>query len=98
MIVEAVDTAFTIARALLAWLAILAAVITIALFTTVLTGAWAWRTVAGSVKAACAWLSWRQTGSEVPEVDGEGPGAPGPSSARTDRPAPAWADTNKDAT
>ena len=97
MITMAIDTAVTIARALLAWLAILAAVLTVVLFTTVLAGAWAWQTVATSVKTARAWLSWRQTGFETPEVDGEGPGAPGPSSARTDRPAPAWADTGKEA-
>ena len=97
MIPMAIDTAFAIAQALLAWLAILAAVLTIALFTTVLTGAWAWQTVAASVKAARAWLSWRQTGSEAPEVDGEGPDAPEPADAHTARPAPAWADTGKEA-
>ena len=97
MITMAIDTAVTIARALLAWLAILAAVLTITLFTTVLTGAWAWQTVATSVKTARAWLSWRQTGPEAPEVDGEGPGAPEPADAHAARSAPAWADTDKEA-
>ena len=97
MIPMAIDTAVTIARALLAWLAILAAVLTVALFTSVLTGAWAWQTVATSVKTARAWLSWRQAGFEAPEVDGEGPGAPEPSSARTAPPAPAWARADKEA-
>ena len=97
MIPMAIDTAFTIARALLAWLAILAAVLTVALFTTVLTGAWAWQTVAASVKTARAWLSWRQAGSETPEADREGPDAPEPSSAHTEPQAPSWARTDKEA-
>ena len=97
MIPMAIDTAVTIARALLAWLAILAAVITVALFTTVLTGAWAWQTVAASVKVARAWLSWRLRDFEAPEVDGEGSGAPEPSSAHTAPPAPSWARADKEA-
>jgi hypothetical protein len=43
VIVEAIDTAYTIGAAILAWIAVLAAAATVVLFTGVLVGAWAWR-------------------------------------------------------
>lgn len=45
MIAEAIDTLFIVCHALLLWIAAGAFVATAALFTLVLSGAWAWRAV-----------------------------------------------------
>jgi hypothetical protein len=45
VIAEAIDTAYTIGAAILAWIAVAAAAATVVLFAGVLTGAWAWRAV-----------------------------------------------------
>ena len=89
MIAMAIDTAFTIARALLAWLAVAVTVVTISLLAAATTGAWAWRAAWRGVAAA---LSAAQH-SGAPELPREPHGAPeGPS-----RPACSWAQTDKEA-
>ena len=89
MIAEAIDTAYTIGTALLAWIAVAAAVVTVALVTAVLTGAWAWRTAWRGVTAAMSLVQH----SSAPELPHEPHSAP----QALSRPAPAWADTNKEA-
>jgi hypothetical protein len=77
VIVEAIDTAYTIGAAILAWIAVLAAVATVVLFTGVLVGAWAWRAVRK-----------RLTGSLAAERP---PHAPEPTPTPERRPTPSWA-------
>lgn len=91
MIAEAVDTARTLAVALLVWIAVGSAVATAAVYAVAVGVWWAARTVTRSVKAACAWLSWRVSAFEGPEVIPEGREIPGPVEARTEPHAPAWA-------
>ena len=62
MITEAIDTAFTIARALLAWLAILA--------TVVAVGVWAW---IGTVWVACEAVTAALAASGAVRALGEQP-------------------------
>jgi hypothetical protein len=45
VIAEAIDTGTRIGWAIVAWIAVGAAALTVCLFTVVLTGAWAWRAV-----------------------------------------------------
>lgn len=44
MIAEAIDTAYTIGWAIVAWIMAAAFVATACLFTTILIGAWTWKT------------------------------------------------------
>jgi hypothetical protein len=45
LITEALDALFAIRDAILAWIAVGAAAVTIVLFTLVITGAWTWRAI-----------------------------------------------------
>lgn len=81
MITEAIDTAYTIAGALLAWLAVIAFIVTVALFTTVLA-------VAQGVKAARRRLRWRRNAAQD---DGEGFPATDAPNAPQSHTGPRWA-------
>lgn len=97
MIAEAVDTARTLALALLVWIAVGSAVATAAVYA-VAVGVWlAARMVTRSVKAACAWLSWRVSASEGPEMESGVRDAPEPAEARVAIHRPSWARTEEDA-
>jgi hypothetical protein len=45
LLVEAIDTASALLDAILLWIAVAAFVVTVAVYTLILTGAWAWRAV-----------------------------------------------------
>lgn len=88
MIVEAVDTAESIAAALLAWLAVFVTVITISLLAAAATGAWAWRTAWRGVAAALSAVQ-HSSAPELPHEPHDGPETP--------HPAPAWAHPDEEA-
>jgi steroid 5-alpha reductase family enzyme len=79
VIAEAIDAAWTIGAALLAWIAVAAAVATIGLITLAVTGVWAW-------KAARRALTGAQTAPDA--EDARFPNLP-PARRHT----PAWART-----
>ena len=82
MIAEAVDTARTLAVALLVWIAVLSAAGTLAVWTVAVGAWWAWRAVyrfAGARRRSGARLR-----AEVPE------GAPRALRPSDRRPAPRW--------
>jgi hypothetical protein len=83
VIAEAIDTGTRIGWAIVAWIAVGAAALTVVLFTAVLTGAWAWRAVRRAVTGA-----WRAEQA-----------APGPESISTPqrRTGPSWALDDKEA-
>ena len=83
LLLEVLDTAAALADAILAWIVAAAVVATVVLFTTVLTGAWAWRAARRAVTGA-----WR---TEQP--------APGPESIPTPqrRTGPSWTLDDKEA-
>lgn len=87
MIAEAVDTALTLGWALLVWIVLLAATATLALWTILVTVAWACRALWRGVTAARA-LVQRPA---VPELLRDAPAAP------QAPPRPSWAHTEQDA-
>ena len=95
MIAEAVDTLWTLGWAYLAWIVIVAAVATGALWTGLWLAWCAGRTTARGVKAARAALSRRLPASKPSNALRELHAAPGASEAPS-RPSPSWART-KDA-
>ncbi len=90
MIADAVDTLFTLGWALLAWIALTAGAVVLALYTLAVTAVCAVRAV---WRGAAAVLSLVQhfSGPELPRE------APGAAQSRTARPVPSWARTDKDA-
>lgn len=87
MIAEAVDTAVTLGLALAAWVLLLAATATAAVYALVVTAVLAWLAVTQGVAAGLAAV---QRGG-VPEPQ---PGAQEPADARTATHAPSWARTD----
>lgn len=87
MIHEAIDAAVTLGIALAIWVLLLAATATAALYTVVVTAAFAWLAVTRGIAAGLAAVQR----SRVPESD---PGAEKPAEART---APSWAQSDKEA-
>lgn len=83
LLFEVIDTAAVMADAILAWIVAAAFVVTVGLYTAVLTGAWAWRAARRGVTGSLA--------AEQP--------APDPESTPTPqrRTGPAWAHTDKEA-
>lgn len=75
---EALATLFTVCRALAAWIAVLAFVVTVAIYTAVLTGVFAWRAVRRRSTGA-------QTAPQPPETPAF---TPNPAQRRT---GPSWA-------
>ena len=94
MIGEAIDTALTLGWALIAWIAVLATVGTIALLAAAVTGAWAWRAAWRAVRGAWRGPVAPQGPFEVSRITGH---APEPSQSHTGPPAPSWAHTDKEA-
>lgn len=87
MIPEAINTATAIGWAIVAWIAVGAAAVTVCLFTGILVGAWGWKTLRRALSRRCG----ASEGSEVaPDVHGA-PKAP------QGRPAPSWARIDKEA-
>jgi hypothetical protein len=83
VIAEAIDTGTRIGWAIVAWIAVGAAALTVVLFTAVLTGAWAWRAVRRGVTGPLA----------APQP----PKAPDFTSTHATPTAPAWAHADKEA-
>ena len=89
MIAEAVDTARTLAVALLVWIAVLSAVATAVVYTVAVGVWWAWRGLSGAVRAAGALRALRALpespdapeGRVRPRMTAESP-ATGPSRGR----------------
>jgi hypothetical protein len=81
VIAEAIDTLFIVCHALLLWIAAGAFVATVALFTLVLSGAWAWRAVRGRHAPA--------TAPQAPSCDSSD--ANTPQKATRARSVPSWA-------
>lgn len=96
LFVEAVDTAVRLFYAGAAWVVLTAAVATLALYAV---AAVVWWVLCGLWRSARA--VWARVRSRVPVSRPESPsrlpcavrGAPEPSTARTERPAPSWART-----
>jgi hypothetical protein len=80
VIAEAIDTAIAIGWAIVAWIAVGAAVVTIVLFTTILVGAWGWKATRRGLRA--------RVSAEQPAGD---PSPPGTAERHT---APRWARTD----
>jgi hypothetical protein len=93
---EAFDTAVTLGLALLAWIALLSAVVVAALYTVVAVACCAVRATVRGAKASRAALSVALRASSPSEALRELHDAPGASQAPS-RPAPAWAQPDKDA-
>lgn len=83
VIAEAIDTGTRIGWAIVAWIAVGAAALTVVLFTAVLTGAWAWRAVRRGVTGSLA----ASQPVEAPDFT--------PTPAKPT--APSWARTDKEA-
>ncbi|NUS83698.1 MAG: hypothetical protein HOY75_13365 [Streptomyces sp.] len=90
MIAEAVDTAVTVAWALLAWITAMAVVATVVLYAVAVTIAVACRALRRGVKAALAASQRLKAPESHPEPQR-------PPEARTGPRVPSWADTDKDA-
>lgn len=90
MIAGAVDTAYSIGWAIVAWIALTAAAATLALYTAAVTVVFAVRAVWRGVAAVVS-LVQHSGARELPRE------APEPAQGRTARPAPAWARTEEDA-
>jgi Na+/melibiose symporter-like transporter len=90
VIAEAIDTVWTLGWALLVWIVLTAAVVTLAGWTVVVAAVWACRALWRGVTGALA-LSQCPVVPELPRV------APGVSDARTAASAPTWAQPDKDA-
>jgi hypothetical protein len=87
VIAEAVDTVLTLGWAFLVWIVLLAATVTLALWTVLVTVAWACRALWRGV-AACVALVQAFRVPEPPQVSPVAPQAPSrPSWARTDEEA-----------
>jgi hypothetical protein len=84
---EALDVLFVTCRALAAWVVAAAFVVTVGLYTAILTGAWATRK---------AWHATRR-GSTAPLAASRPPNAPDFIPAPTTPTAPSWARTDKEA-
>jgi hypothetical protein len=87
LLVEVIDTAASLLDAILAWIAAAAFVVTVCLYTAILTGAWATRK---------AWRAVR-TRSTAPLAASQPPNAPDFIPAPTTPTAPSWARTDKEA-
>jgi hypothetical protein len=87
VIAEAVDTVITLGWALLVWIVLLAATVTLALWTVVVTVAWACRALWRGVTAVRSAVQ-RSAAPESPHGAPEAPQA---------RPRPSWAHTEQDA-
>lgn len=90
MIHEAIDAAVTLGWALAAWVLLLAAAATAALYAVVVTVVLAWLAV---TRGCAACLAAVQRG-RVAESD---PGVQEAADARTGRPAPSWAQPDEEA-
>jgi hypothetical protein len=90
VIAEAIDTAWTLGRALLAWIAVAATVVTIVLLAAAVTGVWAWQTARHACRAAWRRLTASRRAEQVPRVV-QIPARP--VQRRSQRPAPSWAHT-----
>lgn len=84
MIAEAVDTATAIGWAIVAWIAVGAAAVTVCLFTGILVGAWGWKTARRALARRC---SASQGSDGAPDVRD----APEAVQGHAARPAPSWA-------
>jgi hypothetical protein len=84
---EALGVLFVTCRALAAWLVAAAFVVTVGLYTAILTGAWATRK---------AWRAARR-GSTAPLASSQPECDPSAANAPTKPPAPSWARTDKEA-
>ncbi|MCX4703900.1 hypothetical protein [Streptomyces sp. NBC_01373] len=93
MIAEAVDTVVTLGWALLAWIALMAVAVGLALYA-VAVAVWAvTRATVTAARASCAWLSWRLAAESPSQAPPVGPIAP-EASQPPSRPAPHWAHTD----
>lgn len=90
MIAEAFDTLFTLGWALLVWIVLLAAVASLALWTVLVTVAWACRAVWRGVAAALALVQRERTPELLPEPHK-------PAQARTAVSRPTWAQPDEEA-
>ena len=90
MIAEAFDTLFALGWALLVWIVLLAAVASLALWTVLVTAAWACRAVWRCVAAALAVAQRSRTPEPLPEPQK-------PPQARVAPSRPTWAQSEEDA-
>lgn len=86
LLVEAVDTAIALGRAVIGWLIFLAVTASILALAAVACGAWAVNTAWGALYGR-----WR--GAEGPEVESEPQPSAKPTDGRTGRRVPKWAHT-----
>lgn len=87
MIGEAVETVITLGWAFLVWIVLLAATATLALWTVIVTAAWACHAAWRGVTAVVALVQHSEAPASPPE----------PHKPSQPRPRPSWAHTEQDA-
>lgn len=102
VIAEAIDTGTRIGWAIVAWIAVGAAVLTVVLFTVVLTGAWAMRGAWRAARGVWTGRALRKPQAPVsrPQAlpcDSRDAGTPRGPAQGPSRPAPSWAHADKEA-